>query len=47
MIWAILFAVFALIIGFFVAGDNVIVLILTTLIGAGIGYMVGMKAEKA
>jgi hypothetical protein len=47
VIWAILFAVFALIIGFFVAGNNVIVLILTTLIGAGIGYMVGMKAEKA
>ena len=47
VIWAILFAVFALIVGFFAAGDDIVTLLIVTIVGALVGYFVGKKAEKA
>ncbi|MGZ8537415.1 MAG: hypothetical protein ACXWV9_04080 [Flavisolibacter sp.] len=44
---AILFAVFGLILGYFGAGDNIIVLIIATAIGGLIGYIVGKKMEAS
>lgn len=43
---SILFAVFGLIIAFFAAGDNMIVLIIAAAVGAVVGYMVGRTMEK-
>ena len=44
---AILFAVFGLAIGFFAAGENIIVLILATAVGGLIGYLIGKNMETA
>jgi hypothetical protein len=43
---AILFAVFALLIAFFAAGDNYIVLIVAVIAGGLVGYIVGRAMEK-
>ena len=45
--WAILFAVFGLLIGFFAAGGNYVVCLLGALIGGAIGYMIGRNMEEA
>lgn len=45
--WAILFAVFAVILTFFAAGDNWIVLIIGALVGGLIGYAIGKSMEQA
>lgn len=47
IIWAILFAVFALIIAFFAAGENFAVLISAAVIGGAIGYIAGKNMEQA
>jgi hypothetical protein len=47
IIWAILFAVFGLVITFFAVGDEYIVLILGAAIGALIGYAIGKNMEQA
>ena len=46
VIWAILIAVFAVLITFFGAGSNYIVLLLAAVIGALIGYAIGTRMEK-
>ena len=46
VIWAILFAIFGLGIGFFAAGDNWIILLLAALVGALIGYYAGKSMEQ-
>ena len=45
-IWALLLGIFALIIAFFAAGDNYIVLVLAAIIGAVVGYVIGKKMEN-
>ncbi len=45
-VWALLFAVFGLLISYFAAGSNYIVLIVATLAAAIIGYFIGKKMEK-
>jgi uncharacterized membrane protein len=47
IIWAILFAVFGIIITFFAAGNNYIVLIIAALISGLIGYAIGKNMEQA
>lgn len=47
IIWAILFAVFGVIIAFFAAGDNYIVLIIAAIVAGLIGYAVGKNMEQA
>jgi hypothetical protein len=47
IIWAILFAVFGLVITFFAAGDNYMVLIIGAVIGGFIGYVVGKSMEQS
>jgi hypothetical protein len=47
IIWAILFAVFGVIIAFFAAGDNYIVLIIAAVVAGLIGYAVGKNMEQA
>jgi len=47
IIWAILFAVFGLIITFFAAGDSYMALIIGAAIGGVIGYAVGKNMEQA
>jgi lipopolysaccharide export LptBFGC system permease protein LptF len=44
--WAILFAVFGLLVAFFAAGDNYTVLIAGAILGAAIGYVIGKNMEK-
>jgi hypothetical protein len=44
--WALLFAVFGLLIAFFAAGTNLIALPLGTLGGGVLGYVIGKKMEK-
>ncbi|MGZ3836937.1 MAG: hypothetical protein ACXVMS_06940 [Flavisolibacter sp.] len=44
--WSILFAVFGLLVSYFAAGANITVLIIGTLLGAGIGYAIGRNMEK-
>jgi hypothetical protein len=46
IMWAILFGVFGLLIAYFAAGSNYIVLILATLVAGMIGYIIGKKMEK-
>ena len=46
IMWAILFGVFGLLIAYFAAGANYIVLILATLVAGIIGYIIGKKMEK-
>ena len=43
---AVLFAVFAVLIAFFAAGNNYIVLIIALIAGGFIGYVVGRIMEK-
>lgn len=45
--WAVLFAVFGLLVGFFAAGDNYVGLIIGAGIGALIGYFIGKNMEQA
>ncbi|HWJ90166.1 MAG TPA: hypothetical protein VNR87_03600 [Flavisolibacter sp.] len=44
-IWAILLAVFALVIAFFAAGNNYPVLIIAVVAGAAVGYVIGKSME--
>jgi 1,4-dihydroxy-2-naphthoate octaprenyltransferase len=46
IIWAILFAVFGVIIAFFAASDNYIVLGIGAIIGAIVGYLTGKNMEQ-
>jgi len=46
IMWAILFGVFGLLIAYFAAGANYMVLILATLVAGIIGYTIGKKMEK-
>jgi len=46
IIWAILFAVFGIMLTFFAAGDNIIVLVIAALIAALIGYTIGKNMEQ-
>ena len=47
IIWAILFAVFGMILALFAAGDNWIVLAVAAIISGLIGYVVGRNMEQA
>ncbi|HEX2606525.1 MAG TPA: hypothetical protein VHK91_04060 [Flavisolibacter sp.] len=44
--WAILIGLFGLILTYFSASDNYLLLIAGTLIGGIIGYIIGMRMEK-
>ena len=46
VIWAILFAVFALMIAYFASDGDVTVLVIAVVVGAVIGYVVGKRSEK-
>jgi hypothetical protein len=45
--WAILFAIFAVLICFFAFSSNWIILLVGAIIGAAIGYVVGRNMEKS
>lgn len=45
-IWALLLAAFALLIAYFAAGLNYIILIIAAIAGAALGYVIGKKMEK-
>jgi uncharacterized protein YcfJ len=45
--WAILFAVFGLIIGFLVGGGDIIIIALSALGGGLIGYLIGKSMEES
>ena len=45
VVWAVLFAVFGLMIAFFAAGTNYIALAVGLLAGAATGYLVGKRME--
>jgi len=47
IIWAILFAVFGLVIAFFAAGDNWIILIIAALVAGLLGYVIGKNMEQS
>ena len=47
IIWAILFAVFGLVLTYFAAGDNWIVLVIAAVVAGVIGYVVGRNMEQA
>ena len=47
IIWAILFAVFGVLLTFFAAGDNLIVLVAAAIIAGLIGYAIGKNMEQA
>jgi len=46
LIWSVLIAVFAVVIGFFAAGTNILVLLLCAAAGAVLGYFIGKNMEK-
>lgn len=46
VIWAILFAVFGLLISWFAAGTNYVILTICAIVGAIIGYVIGKKMER-
>jgi uncharacterized membrane protein YfcA len=46
MLWALLFAVFGLLIVFFAAGVNYIALVIGVLLSGAIGYYIGKKMEE-
>jgi len=46
IVWALLFGVFGLLIAYFTAGSNYIILIAATVAAAAIGYLIGKKMEK-
>ena len=45
-IWALLFAVFGLLIAFFAAGTNVVALVIGAAAGAALGWALGKKMER-
>jgi uncharacterized membrane protein len=45
-LWALLFAVFGLLIAFFAAGVNYIALVIGVLVSGAIGYYIGKKMEE-
>ena len=45
-VWALLFAIFGLLIALFAAGVNYIALAIGAVIGGAIGYYVGMRMEE-
>jgi membrane protein YqaA with SNARE-associated domain len=45
-LWALLFAAFAGLIGFFAAGSTYIVIIICAAIGGVLGYIIGRKMER-
>jgi hypothetical protein len=45
-LWALLFAVFGLLIAFFAAGVNYIALVIGVLLSGAIGYYIGKKMEE-
>lgn len=47
IIWAILFAVFGLVLAFFAAGDNWMVLVIAAIVAGLIGYAIGKNMEQA
>ena len=47
IIWAILFAVFGVVLTFFAAGDSWIVLVIAAVVAGLIGYTVGKNMEQA
>jgi len=47
ILWSILFAVFGLVMTFFAAGDNYVILVIGAVIGGLIGYAVGKNMEQA
>jgi len=47
IIWAILFGVFGVVLTFFAAGDNWIVLVIAAIVAGVIGYVVGKNMEQA
>ena len=44
--WAILFAIFGLLVSFFAAGDNYTGLAIGALLGGVVGYIIGKSMEK-
>ena len=46
IVWALLIAVFAVIVAFFGAGDDWTVLIIAALAGSTLGYFIGKHLEK-
>ena len=44
--WAVLMGIFGLLVAYFAAGSEPVTLVLTTLIAAIAGYMIGKKMEK-
>jgi multisubunit Na+/H+ antiporter MnhG subunit len=46
LIWAILFAVFGVIIAFFSAGENYLVLFFAAILSAILGYVIGKSMEQ-
>lgn len=47
IIWAILFAVFGLVLAFFAAGNNWMVLVIAAFVAGLIGYAIGKNMEQA
>lgn len=45
VVWAVLFAVFGLMIAFFAAGTNYLALVLGFVAGAALGYLIGKRME--
>ncbi|HVF81555.1 MAG TPA: hypothetical protein VM884_06460 [Flavisolibacter sp.] len=46
LIWAILFAVFGVIVAFFASGENYLVLTLAAIFSAILGYVIGKSMEQ-
>lgn len=46
VMWAILFAVFGLLIAYFSTGDNIVVMTVVALVAAVIGYVIGKNMEQ-
>ena len=46
LLWSVLIAVFAVLVGLLAAGPNVLVLVICALAGAGLGYAIGRSMEK-
>ena len=47
IIWAILFAVFGVVLAFFAAGDNWTALVIAAIVAGVIGYVIGKNMEQA